>query len=163
MCETPASPSGIDAAAAPAEDAALARAEAVLAQVADTIGRFRYLFATESALRDQMAARLARPAWVIAVERRYGVRNRVDIEVTAEGVRVAIEVKTAGSLGAAVMQCERYAALPEVDAVLLVSAAPWAGGAAARSWRRLGGVVDGRGGETDGKPFRVLRAAARFF
>lgn len=163
MRETPASPSDIDAAAALADGAASTRAEAVLAQVAETIGRFRYLFATESALRDQMAARLARPEWRIAVERRYDARHRVDIEVTAEGVRVAVEVKTAGSLGAAVMQCERYASLPEVDAVLLVSAAPWAGGAAARSWRRLGGAGDGRGGETGGKPFRVLRAAARFF
>lgn len=85
--------------------------------VAQAIANLRPRFQDEDELQAKVAAALA-PRWDVI--REHPVEGgRLDVWVPA--LRVAVEVKIAGSAAEARRQVRRYLALPEVDAVVLVT------------------------------------------
>lgn len=127
--------------AAPAEKTTRLTAKAI----ADSLRTGRFRFSSEAQLQESIAEVLTAAGIPFEREVRLSAHDRADFLC---GV-VAIEVKIAGSLAALTRQVHRYAALPQVGAILVVT-----------SRHRLAGLPD----QLQGKPVLVVSLAdARAF
>lgn len=99
-------------------------ASVVLDRLAGHIGAYAYRYSNELMLHTAIDGVLL-AAGERGFVREYPIdkQNRFDFWLPAEGV--VIEVKVDGSLAQALRQCDRYARLESVRAVLLVHPARW--------------------------------------
>jgi hypothetical protein len=95
----------------------------LLKAVAASIARHRFVFSDEAALQKGLAESLLADGFGVDREVRLGARNRVDLRVTRPGLEAALglEVKIDGTQMSVVRQLDRYAASPDVDALVLVT------------------------------------------
>ncbi len=105
-----------------------------LAAVTEALGRRRFLAASEAELQAALAAALVEGGFDVRREVRLSGRDRIDLLVD----RVGIEVKVDGASNAVLRQLGRYAAHPEVSALLLVTT-DVRHAHALRAWPVLGG------------------------
>lgn len=112
----------------------------LLRSIVETLPRYRYRFADEAQLQAGIADVLAQAGIPFEREHVAGPRDRFDFLIP-DGI--VIEAKTQGSLSQALSQVRRYAARPDVQAVVLV---------ACRFWATVVPVT-----ELHGKPIRVVR------
>lgn len=127
--------------------------EEMLERIANVIAGYRYRFTNEDDLQRQLAHVLAfihgdDPASVIpgasvSREARVSSRDRFDLFVVAHPYRIVIEVKIKGSPSDVERQCQRYAQISNIDAVILVT-----------SKRAL--ALQVRSPTLGGKPFRAI-------
>ena len=94
-----------------------------LRAIVELLLRFHYRFATEQALRDGIAEVLTAGNFTFEREFIASASERFDFLVVPG---IVIEAKVDGSLSTALYQVDRYAALPDVRAVLLASTCRWA-------------------------------------
>lgn len=80
---------------------------------------YRFRFTDEKELQDGVASVLSSSGMHYAREYRLTETDRPDFWIPAEGV--AVEVKIKGSTSSVIRQLHRYAARPEVKAVVLVT------------------------------------------
>lgn len=90
-----------------------------LATLAATIAGARYRYARETDLHAGIAAVLTRAGIGPVREVRLTAAERIDLFLPAAGV--GIEVKVDGQAGAVWRQLRRYAACPQIRALLLVT------------------------------------------
>lgn len=90
---------------------------AAVARVAAVIGGNRYRYSDEHQLHDGIAQALAAAGVTAVAEARLSAADRIDFLAG----RVGIEVKVAGTAAAVTRQMRRYAASPDVDALVLVT------------------------------------------
>lgn len=97
----------------------------LLRRLVELLPRFSYRFADEIGLHEGIAQVLSNAG--IAFEREHvgGPQDRFDFLIP---VGIVIEVKTKGSLSEALRQIARYAARPDVAAVILVTTRFWGAG-----------------------------------
>lgn len=118
------------------------------AELTALLGRYVFRAASEQQLQDQVAGILAGAG--LQVDREVRVNsgaNRYDLLVTIPGVgRVVLELKLHASAPGVERQAQRYAAAPEVDAVMVVTTSS----RLANELRRAGCS------ELGGKPFGVI-------
>ncbi|MEG0884907.1 MAG: hypothetical protein RSH52_27100 [Janthinobacterium sp.] len=119
----------------------------ILRSVAETLPRFAYRFANEVALHEGMAQVLTDAGIEFQREVVAGPKDRFDFLV-APGI--VIEAKIKGSLSQALTQIARYAARPDVTAVVLVTT---------RFWGNAGAKVD----QLHGKPLRIIKLTGASF
>lgn len=91
-------------------------------RVATLLPRFSYRYASEVQLHEALATVLTDAGIPHQREVVAGPRDRFDFLVEPG---LVLEVKVRGSLAEALGQCNRYAARPDVAAVLLVTSRPW--------------------------------------
>lgn len=96
------------------------RAYEVAERIAEHLSSHTYLWSDERELQDAVARRLAE-RFVFSQEKAISRSERPDFLVVDGGVRVAVEIKVAGSRAAVLRQLGRYAADTAVDAVVLAS------------------------------------------
>ena len=111
------------------------------ARLASLLGGYHYRYGSEVQLHQALSTVLTDAGFEHEREVALDARNRADFWL--EGI--VIEVKVDGSLAAALRQCQRYLALPQVHAVLLASTQRWADTAMAKR------------PELAGKPFHIVR------
>jgi hypothetical protein len=90
-------------------------------EVAIALAGWRFLHADEDALQEGCQLVLQRAGYIADREVRLDARNRIDLRVVSEGVRVGIEVKIAGRRDAVLRQLTRYAESDQIDALILVT------------------------------------------
>lgn len=112
----------------------------LLRSIVETLPRYRYRFADEAQLQAGIADVLVQAGIPFEREHVAGPRDRFDFLVPGG---IVIEAKTQGSLSQALSQVRRYAARPDVSAVVLVACRFWA----------TASPVD----ELYGKPVRLVR------
>lgn len=112
----------------------------LLRSIVETLPRYRYRFADEAQLQAGIADVLVQAGIPFEREHVAGPRDRFDFLVPGG---IVIEAKTQGSLSQALSQVRRYAARPDVSAVVLV---------ACRFWATVAPVD-----ELYGKPVRIVR------
>lgn len=117
-----------------------------LRRVVETLPRFAYRFASEGQLHEGVATVLREAKLQFEHEVAASPSVRFDFLVEPG---IVIELKTKGSLSEALSQVGRYAALPQVQAVVLASTRYWAAQ-----------VSDL---ELHGKPVRVLHLRSAAF
>jgi hypothetical protein len=119
-----------------------------LDQLADLLGRYAFRPSNERALQDMVADVLAGAG--LAAEREFraaGGGDRYDLLVAVPGAgRVVLELKLAASAPAVERQAQRYAAAPDIDAVVVVTT----------SQRLAHELRRGGAAELGGKPFGVI-------
>lgn len=116
----------------------------ILDEVERRLVGVRWTFANELALQDRLCALFFDMSW-----RREVVlgENRLDFAIeVSPGTMIAVEVKIAGSPAEWLRQCHRYAELPEVAAVILITSRGTGFGAVAGTTQLAG------------KPFRAVHA-----
>lgn len=118
----------------------------LLRAVVETLPRYAYRFADEAQLQAGIAEVLSDAGIPFVREHVAGPRDRFDFLVDGG---IVIEAKTKGSLSQALAQVRRYAARPDVSAVVLV---------ASRFWAATTPIT-----ELHGKPIRVVRLRGDFF
>lgn len=94
----------------------------LLRRVVETLPRYAYRFSDEVALQDGIAQVLQQHAITFVREHVAGPEDRFDF-LLSDGI--VIEAKIKGSMPQALRQVSRYAARPEVSAVVLVSSRQW--------------------------------------
>lgn len=90
--------------------------------LATQLGGYRYRFGSEDQLHDRLADVLDAGGRYFVREHRLDAHNRADFWIDG----VVVEVKVAGSAGAALRQALRYAELPQVAGVVVASTCRWA-------------------------------------
>lgn len=113
-----------------------------LRAIAHALGSYSYRYGDEAQLHDRLAEVLTAQPCRFDRERRIDARNRFDFLIAGG---IVVEVKVDGSLGQALRQIERYAALDDVAAVLLATTQRWGAG-----------PIDSRA-MFHGKPFEMVR------
>lgn len=91
--------------------------ETTLAALTDLLSRARFGYANEKTLHEGIAAALTDAGY--RVEREVTLTSRCRIDFLIDGV--GVEVKTQGSPGPVLAQLGRYAACPQIRALLLVT------------------------------------------
>jgi hypothetical protein len=86
------------------------------------LGGYRFNFVTERELQDGIEEVLKKSGVVYQRENALSAPDRPDFMVDRA---IAIEVKIKGSLAALLRQASRYAAHPEVEAILVVGTPHW--------------------------------------
>lgn len=112
----------------------------LMRSIATHLQRFGYTFIDESQFQRGISTVLDEGGFRHQREYVAGPTSRLDFLVDPG---IAIEAKIQGSLPTALLQVDRYAELPEVTGILLVTTSRWEGAA--------GGVAELRG-----KPFRIV-------
>lgn len=112
-----------------------------LLDIAGMLDCCHFRYCSEKELQDGIALFFDRSCMVHIREHRLTPRDRPDFMVGAE-LQIAVEVKIKGAAASVVRQLERYAAHPDVAAVLLITT---------RSLQALQ-IPD----EMNGKPVRVV-------
>lgn len=92
-------------------------------RIAEIIAAYRYLASAEADLQNVLEQLLTAHGLALKREHIATARDRFDFLVD-EGV--VVEAKTQGSLPTALVQCDRYAALPVTRAIVLASSKGWA-------------------------------------
>ena len=93
-----------------------------LSHAARLLGGYLYRYSSEVKLHEAMAEVLAQAGISFEREHVLDAKNRADFWLDG----LVIEVKVDGSIGEALRQVGRYAALERVDGVLLASTCRWA-------------------------------------
>lgn len=93
---------------------------AYLEEVMEVLAHSRFVWATEDDLQAGLEQAFREAGLPVEREVRVDARNRIDLVVG----RTGIEAKVKGTPGAALRQLSRYAALDEIDAVVLVTNVP---------------------------------------
>jgi plasmid stabilization system protein ParE len=88
----------------------------------ELLGGHAFRPTSERQLQDQIADILARSGLTVDREVRASARDRYDLLVTLPSIgRVVLELKLAASAPAVERQAQRYAAAPDIDAVVVVT------------------------------------------
>lgn len=93
-----------------------------VSRLARHIGAMRYRYGNEVQLHEVLGTVLTDAGIVFEREYRLDAHNRADFWLDG----IVIEVKIAGSAGAALRQVDRYIGLPQVRGVLLAATPAWA-------------------------------------
>jgi len=93
-----------------------------LQRVARALGAYNFRYSSEVHLHEIMGEVLTAAGYTFERERVLDKQNRADFFLDG----MVIEVKVDGPLGAAVSQVTRYAQLPDVTCLLLMSTERWA-------------------------------------
>ncbi|HEU0197076.1 MAG TPA: hypothetical protein VFQ88_07710 [Nevskiaceae bacterium] len=93
--------------------------------MANLLHGYRYLFGNEYQLQAAVAEVLRSAGEGVTREEILDRHSRADV-MLEDGILV--EVKTEGSLSAALRQCERYSTLTAVHGIVLAAAVSWARG-----------------------------------
>jgi len=96
----------------------------ILRRVVENLPRFQYRFSNEVGLHEGIDYVLRQSMVEFEREVVATAQDRFDFLVDDS---IVIEAKVKGSLSPALRQCARYAALPQVQAVVLVATRFWAG------------------------------------
>jgi hypothetical protein len=125
----------------------LPAASLAIVGLAQLLGQYAFRPASEAQLQDQVAEVLVRAGLAVDREVRAGDRDRYDLLVAPPGAgRIVLELKLHASAPAVERQAQRYAAAPDVDAVVVVTTSQ----RLAHELRRAGAT------ELGGKPFGVI-------
>ncbi len=89
------------------------------AAICDLVHEAKFRFTSEDGLQQGIAQLLADQGVPFQRELRVGKKDRLDLFLPREGI--AIEAKLDGTLAALTRQLYRYAALPEVRQIILVT------------------------------------------
>lgn len=91
--------------------------------VAASIQRRSYRYASEDELQEGIADALLEDGWWVVREARLDGHSRLDLLVgdQFDGTGIAVECKVGGGRDAAVRQIGRYVAYPEVGGLVLVT------------------------------------------
>lgn len=114
--------------------------------LAELLGRYAFKPTNERQMQEQVAEVLERAGLTVDREVRACARDRYDLLVALPGAaRVVLELKLAASAPAVERQAQRYAAAPDVDAVVVVTTS-----------HRLAHELRRGGEQLGGKPFAVI-------
>jgi hypothetical protein len=98
------------------------RCDHAIAMIRAALADYTFRARDEAELQDQVAAALAKQAPSVWIDREVGVPGgRLDILAHVGGVNVALELKLYAPAAATERQAQRYANLPDIDAVLVVT------------------------------------------
>lgn len=90
--------------------------------VAKHLRSYRFRWHNEASLQKAVHLALKSGPWKVEREHRLSASDRVDFHLTsANGLRLAVELKVQGDMESVQRQVARYAASTKVDGVLLVS------------------------------------------
>lgn len=90
--------------------------------VAKHLRSYRFRWHNETSLQKAVHLALQSGPWKVDREHRLSESDRVDFHLTsADGLRLAVELKVQGDMESVQRQVARYAASTKVDGVLLVS------------------------------------------
>ncbi len=90
--------------------------------VAKHLRSYRFRWHNETSLQKAVHLALQSGPWKVEREHRLSESDRVDFHLTsADGLRLAVELKVQGDMESVQRQVARYAASTKVDGVLLVS------------------------------------------
>jgi len=90
--------------------------------VAKHLRSYRFRWHNEASLQKAVHLALKSGPWKVDREHRLSESDRVDFYLTsADGLRLAVELKVQGDMESVQRQVARYAASTKVDGVLLVS------------------------------------------
>lgn len=122
------------------------RSKVVIDAIRAGLDAFVFKAVSESALQDQVAQALVAHDAKFYIEREVRVRaGRLDLLVSRDGVMVVLELKLHAAAAPVERQVQRYAKMPEIDAVGVVTTS-----------RRLAHSLGAADQVIGGKPFFVI-------